>query len=563
MCLRVKDRFKGRRTKYYVLKAYASTAEVILKLLENALAQRRQVGAKERQTKILASAAAAKEDKKKERMSRMTQMPPKAGSGESHTSTPTGTQRASGTAEEAAVMVEDPDALEKIAQEWLDRLAEFGRIYSVAKPRALLLHGQFLETMGSGSAKQKQAHAAFKTSLDVARKNKMPYDEALALYELGKHAEAHQNRMNNLKRAQDLFEQCGAMYDFERCRQQLQRAERSKSGSAGSAGHPNGNGGKQQQTAFGDLDDTFNEHPAGDSDGNREVDDAEALSLNRFGDVAIAARKQSLMQQANLGAEGGGALGAILEADGSGARAGAPAPAPAPSVSIGSTSLKDLRGSEWPLAERSTGSSAASFMPGAAPRPRTTDGMAHPKLTSAEEEEQLGVSGCPPPTAASSTAASAATAAAAPAPAADAFAYASGGARGSENAGKAVPPRLRNGGSSGGSKPQLSTLDVDRAASGAAKPRSFSDPKNSEGCGMGCGTEPRTSPSEGPTVAASARTLSTQSDTRVNLAAPASSERSSRDAAKLGFRPVKPADLGTHPLQRQDLSPITDEAVIC
>ena len=36
-CMLVKDRFKGKRTKYYVLKAYASTAEVILKLLEDAL----------------------------------------------------------------------------------------------------------------------------------------------------------------------------------------------------------------------------------------------------------------------------------------------------------------------------------------------------------------------------------------------------------------------------------------------------------------------------------------------------------------------------------------------
>ena len=35
--LKVKDRFKGPRTKYYVLKAFASTAEVFLRLLEHGL----------------------------------------------------------------------------------------------------------------------------------------------------------------------------------------------------------------------------------------------------------------------------------------------------------------------------------------------------------------------------------------------------------------------------------------------------------------------------------------------------------------------------------------------
>ena len=37
MALKVKDRFKGRRTKYYVLKAYTSCAEVFLSLWEKAL----------------------------------------------------------------------------------------------------------------------------------------------------------------------------------------------------------------------------------------------------------------------------------------------------------------------------------------------------------------------------------------------------------------------------------------------------------------------------------------------------------------------------------------------
>ena len=35
----VKDRFKGPRTKYYVLKAFSSTAEVFLRLLYRAMAE--------------------------------------------------------------------------------------------------------------------------------------------------------------------------------------------------------------------------------------------------------------------------------------------------------------------------------------------------------------------------------------------------------------------------------------------------------------------------------------------------------------------------------------------
>ena len=43
--LQTKDRFKGKRTKYYVLKGFTSTAEVILKLLEDAILRRRRTDA--------------------------------------------------------------------------------------------------------------------------------------------------------------------------------------------------------------------------------------------------------------------------------------------------------------------------------------------------------------------------------------------------------------------------------------------------------------------------------------------------------------------------------------
>jgi hypothetical protein len=128
-----------------------------------------------------------------------------------------------------SVGLDDPTALSTIAQEWIDRLDQFGNIYPVAKPRALLLHGQFDLLLGSGaSTKRKRlALAAFRKSLSTARALSMPYDEALAMYELGKHADlTHhpQARQKNLHQAQELFEACGARYDVQRCRVQLTRA---------------------------------------------------------------------------------------------------------------------------------------------------------------------------------------------------------------------------------------------------------------------------------------------------------------------------------------------------
>ena len=58
--LKVKDRFKGKRTKYYVLKAYSSTAEVILKLLEDAVRESTRKNNLNRQFSVLGGLSVSK-----------------------------------------------------------------------------------------------------------------------------------------------------------------------------------------------------------------------------------------------------------------------------------------------------------------------------------------------------------------------------------------------------------------------------------------------------------------------------------------------------------------------
>ena len=218
--LLVKDRFKGKRTKYYVLKAYASTAEVILKLLEDAIARREG----------RAVAVSGKKDAKSERLTMGSSMLFATTSSReaSKGSSGAGLLRVSGASEDddgAAARLDDPNSLSQMAEEWSEKLEQFGNIYLVAKPRALLLQGQ-LQVLGN-ETKRKLGLQSFKNSLAFARQLAMPYDEALALYELGKHADQnHQQalKVRHLQNAQDIFEKVGAEFDVQRCKLQLQRA---------------------------------------------------------------------------------------------------------------------------------------------------------------------------------------------------------------------------------------------------------------------------------------------------------------------------------------------------
>ena len=66
------------------------------------------------------------------------------------------------------------------------------------------------------SGKEKKAHRAWRKSLSLAESMAMPYEQALAHYEIGRHLPAHDPaRQVYLKQAATLFSQVGANYDLE------------------------------------------------------------------------------------------------------------------------------------------------------------------------------------------------------------------------------------------------------------------------------------------------------------------------------------------------------------
>ena len=275
------DRFKGKRTKYYVLKAYASTAEVILKLLEEALSRRASIS----------SAATSPDDA--------------AGGGATGGATGSAAQDAAAgaaTGTSSPVRLHDPESLTRLAEEWTDKLAQFGNIYPVAKPRALLLRGQLLVVGALGSdARRKQGLQTFRASLATARQLTMPYDEGLAEYELGKHGDTETPgqvaaRHKHLQNAQELFEQCGAAYDVQRCRLQLKRV--STAGAADGGGgaakdasplHQRGDGGD----GGGDFKPRPTLFPAAHADAGSEHDDDDGEDTWRVGAHATEEARKS------------------------------------------------------------------------------------------------------------------------------------------------------------------------------------------------------------------------------------------------------------------------------
>jgi hypothetical protein len=148
--LKVKDRFKGKRTKYYVLKAFSSTAEVILQLLEDAVrtesTRRRKLT---KQFSLLGGFSVSKF----------------TGNAFGWRDSSRDSTTTSMLSEATEVRLNDRSSLEELAQEWTIKLEEFGKIYPVARPRAALLRGQYLML----NDKQNLAHSCFRRSLTTAR----------------------------------------------------------------------------------------------------------------------------------------------------------------------------------------------------------------------------------------------------------------------------------------------------------------------------------------------------------------------------------------------------------
>jgi len=199
MAQKVKDRFKGRRTKYYVLKGFVSVAEVILSLLEAAVEKQQELkyssstgAAAERQLRLSATQSSGRFFSAMDENRRAS-------------------RRQSGNVidepDEPDTKMEDfedADTLQALAQEWIDKLAQFSSVYALAHPRMLLFKGQmkFLTgEKGTGINLVRKSQAA-------AQKMNMPYDEALAKHFLATHADTHESP-KLLVEAQEFFSRLG------------------------------------------------------------------------------------------------------------------------------------------------------------------------------------------------------------------------------------------------------------------------------------------------------------------------------------------------------------------
>jgi len=118
------------------------------------------------------------------------------------------------------------EQLQSLAEEWIDKLKQFGELYAVARPRAWLLRGQLYMLTG----KRRQGLRSFHRSLSVASKLGMGYDRALALMELGRHATDLTHATRYLTMALELFNKAGASYDAARCSNIYFAWERAASG---------------------------------------------------------------------------------------------------------------------------------------------------------------------------------------------------------------------------------------------------------------------------------------------------------------------------------------------
>ncbi len=108
--------------------------------------------------------------------------------------------------------------LDKLARKACKLARSFARVFPIGRPRALLWDGLYAWLAG----KPARAQEAWQESLAAARDLEMAYDEALAHYEIGRHAAAGDPaRAEHLARAGEIFERLGAAYDLARVAEAL------------------------------------------------------------------------------------------------------------------------------------------------------------------------------------------------------------------------------------------------------------------------------------------------------------------------------------------------------
>jgi len=112
-----------------------------------------------------------------------------------------------------ALATEERSRLAALTREAVAASARFARVFPIGEPRAALLAGTAAWLDGRAGA----ARAAWQRALAAARRLDMPYDEARARLELGRHAGS--DRAEHLDRAGALFDELGAPEDRQRVEQ--------------------------------------------------------------------------------------------------------------------------------------------------------------------------------------------------------------------------------------------------------------------------------------------------------------------------------------------------------
>jgi hypothetical protein len=106
----------------------------------------------------------------------------------------------------------EPEVLAISARRGCNALRAFARIFPIAQPRAWLCQGWYNWLAGDAV----RADRAWQRSLQIAQQLAMPYEQARAHYELGRHAARDVQRQTHLQSACDGFARLGAMTDQAR-----------------------------------------------------------------------------------------------------------------------------------------------------------------------------------------------------------------------------------------------------------------------------------------------------------------------------------------------------------
>jgi hypothetical protein len=109
--------------------------------------------------------------------------------------------------------------LAKLANRACKNLERFARTFPVGRPRACLSRGRYLWLSG----KRAQAQQFWRKSLAAAEQLAMPFEQGLAHYEIGRHADADvAERAAHLHQAIEIFDRLGAEPARERAQAALE-----------------------------------------------------------------------------------------------------------------------------------------------------------------------------------------------------------------------------------------------------------------------------------------------------------------------------------------------------